>query len=100
MANVTLSWVLPAVGPRQRALKHVRIEGRITGAPDTAWAAVADPVAVPETSVRLVDLASGDWQFRGIVVDAADVESQPRQAAVSIGFDAPDPLQEFTAVLE
>jgi len=95
--NVRLTWQLPVPTARQRALKHVRIEGRVDGV--AQWG-VIDAVAVPATDLVIEDIAPGTWQFRGIVVDIDDRESAPVETSVDVPFDGPSPLVSLSAAVE
>lgn len=97
MANARLNWVLPVPTNRQRPLAHVRIEGRVAGIAE--WTEI-NAVDVPATTLLVQDIAPGEWEFRGIVVDNAGAESAPLGASLSVEFDAPSPLAEFTAAVE
>lgn len=97
MTNVRLTWTLPTPTPAQKALSHVRVEGRIAGI--DVWTEL-NVVDVPGTELLLVDMARGPWEFRAFVVDVDGEESTPMMASVVIPFDPPSPLVEFHATLE
>lgn len=96
MANVELTWELPTPTAQQRPIASVRIEARVSGVQE--WSEI-NIVDAPGTSLTVQDLAPGDWEFRGIVVDNAGGESTPVEAAVFVPFDAPSPLVSFTATV-
>lgn len=98
MSNVRLTWTLPNVSTRQRPIQHTRIEFRAAGIAE--WT-VQDIVAsdVPQELV-FVDVPPGDFEYQGIVVDTAGEEGAPVQTAISVPFDPPGQISNFTAVLE
>lgn len=96
MSDVRLSWELPTPTVSQRPIDHVRIEARVVGAPD--WAEI-NQVTPPTTELVVQDIASGDWEFRGIVVDTDGDESSPVAGSVSVPFDPPSPLTSFEVQL-
>lgn len=97
MANGRLNWTLPIPTARQRPLSHVRVESRVSV--ELPWAEIAT-VPIPDETLLLQDIAPGDWQFRGIVVDDSGAESTPLEASLAVPFEGPSPLAEFTATLE
>lgn len=95
--NGVLNWVLPTVGPRQAPLKHVKIEKRV--AETLPWTFIAD-VPVAETSLLFQDIQPGTHFFRGTVFDEQDNFSKnPKTATLTVPFDDPGDLLEFTATL-
>ena len=95
--NGVLNWVLPTVGPRQAPLKHVRIEKRV--ATTLPWTLIAD-VPVAETQLLFQDIQPGTHFFKGTVFDADDQPSKnPKEATLTVPFDPPGDLLEFTATL-
>ena len=97
MANVSLSWALPTVSPRQRPILHTRIDFRAVGVAQwTTQDVVAPDVA---QALEFVDVAPGDYEYRGTVVDVDLVEGSPVTTTVSVPFDPPGQITSFTATL-
>lgn len=94
--NGRLFWQVPTPNPSQRDIAHVRIEGRVEGIEE--WTEINN-VDAPGNELILQDIASGLWDFRGIVVDVGGAESTPLVATLSVPFDDPSPLVTFSAEL-
>jgi hypothetical protein len=98
--NVRLNWVLPSVGGRQAALDHVLIEGRVVADPELPFTALNE-VPVTETTLLLEQVSPGEWEYQGTVFDTNGAKSQnPKRVLITVPFDGPGDLGEFTATLE
>jgi hypothetical protein len=98
MSNVLLTWVLPPVSLRQRAILHTKIEFRAVGVVEWTLQDTVSPDVAQE--LRFVDVPPGDWEYRGTVVDVDGVWGAPATASVAVPFDAPGVITSFTATLE
>lgn len=97
MSNVRLTWTNSTPSQRQRPIAHVRIEARVAGIDE--WT-VLNTVALPDTELLIEAVDPGTWEYRGIEVDDAGVESVPVSTSVDVPFDAPSGLETFEATLE
>lgn len=104
-ADVRIRWGWPDTRSGGRLplpieeVAHIRLEARVQGAPGFSEIATVTP---PTVERLLDDLASGSWEFRGIVVDSAGRESDPVTGSITIPLgdeDRPDPATEFTVEL-
>lgn len=101
MANVQLNWTLPTTREDGTALdqsdiQHVRIEARVVG----GEFGEINQVPPSNTSLLIEQVAGGDWEFQGIVVDSGGRESQPMVASLAVPISNPDALQTFEATLQ
>ena len=98
MSNVRLTWTLPEVTPRQNPIAHVRIEFRV--AETLPWT-VQDTVDSGATQELLfIDVQPGTFFYRAIVVDTEGLEGPPVETLVTLSFDPPGSVQNFTATVE
>ncbi len=98
MANVRLTWALPPVTGRQRPIRETKIEFRALGIQQwTEQDRVAPDVA---QELVFVDVAPGDYEYRGTVVDVDGKEGPPETTTASVPFDGPGSITSFTATLE
>ena len=101
MANVKLLWELPDTrisgGPLVvDDIARVDIELSADG---VNFASIGSfPPSVLETTVEALD--TGEWQFRGVVVDKKGKASDPMFATVVVDESAPGPLKTLIAVLQ
>lgn len=98
MATARLTYKLPPVNPRQRALSHVIVNGRVVGS--AHWAEL-NRVPVPEEELIIEQLPPGTWEFQAIVVDDLGVTSaEPHPTAqLSAPFEAPGAVTDFSVTL-
>lgn len=98
MSNVRLTWTLPTVSPRQRAIQHTRIDFRVD--PSFPW--TQQDVVSPDVNQELLfqDVAPGTHFYRGTVVDVDGREGLPAFTQVDVPFDAPGTVSNFTATVE
>jgi len=98
MANVRLTWALPSVSGRQRAIQHARVDIRVS--PDLPWT-LQDTVA-PDVSQELLfqDVAPGTHFYRVTVVDVDGAEGVPAETSADVPFDPPGTVTNLTATVE
>jgi hypothetical protein len=97
--NVRLTWELPTVTPRQLPIQHVRVEFRA----DASLPWTTQDTVLPEAIQELlfVDVAPGEFFYRVVVVDTANVEDEkPAETSVVVPFDAPSSVLNLVATLE
>lgn len=98
MSNVTLTWTLPPVTPRQRAHAGTEISFRVSDSVD--WT-VQDIIAATEVQeLVFVDQAAGTMFYRAILMDDAGELSPPAETSADVPFDGPDMVVDFSASVE
>ena len=91
MANIVLTWTLPAVSERQRPIARVLIE--ISAAPEEAgWTEHRVVPADAEQTVTMVDAAPGTHHYRLTAIDTDGRRSVPVTAQVTVAHQGPSPV--------
>lgn len=100
MSNAIITWTPPSVDPqRQRPIDHVSVQARVSD--ELPWTEIAARTPDDEQKVTYQDIPPGDWQFRAVAIDVAGVESRnPPTASLSIAFDAPSDVTDFSVTLQ
>jgi len=101
MANVIISFTHPTdrvdgnpILPGE--ITDVQVSARVQGSP--VWTEIA-VVDFPGASVRVQDVAPGDWEYQG-VVRGVGADSAPLTAQIAVPFAQLGPLATFDATLE
>lgn len=97
MANVRLTWELPAVSQRQRPIAHVKIGARVSV--DLPWTPIAE-VPASQAELLLEDVAPGEWFYRGRAFDDRGGEGPEAFTSVSLDYDPPGAVGNFVATVE
>jgi len=98
MSNVRVSWTVPVVSARQKAIQHTEISVRVS----TSLPWTVQDVVVPSVTQELlfIDVAPGDQFYQAIVVDIDGVRGLPVETTVAVPFDAPGVVTSLAAVIE
>jgi hypothetical protein len=94
----TISWQLPTVGARQRALAHTLVEYRVkapTGQPALPWTLQDQVAASSEQKLVITDVAPGTFEYQ---LTAVDVDGQRGPSVVAEASKAYDPPGQVTGV--
>lgn len=98
MANVRLTWKLPSVSLRQRAIQHAKVEIRVDAS--LPWT-LQDQVPPDATQALLFqDVAPGTHYYRVTVVDADGQEGPPAETSADVPYDPPGTVTDLTATVE
>jgi len=100
MANVRLTWGLPAAGASQRPIAAVRVE--INADPtQLPWTEQATIDAAAPQELLFSDVPAGEQFYRAIAIDEAGAEDpNPPQTSVDVPFDLPGSVTNLTATIE
>lgn len=87
----TITWVLPAVGPRQRPLNRTRVDYRVKVSSSTPlpWTLQDEIAASAEQRLVIVDPAPGTFEYQFTVFDVDGKPGAPAMAEKGAAHDPP-----------